>query len=498
MKKISILSLLLLPLSMQAMDQVDAAQEKQKKLDLELWYHAHRGDDFAVKNVLLEGANPNAVGTHDVINNLLPKDNRVFYGQSILNYVVGSSYPRCAHSKVSITKELLAAKADPNHISNSSVLSRAVLAGEPEIAELLIKAGARVNDLDNVGESVIESALYRINECVEKYYSCPANDPELPKIRALVDRKRAAVKVVLNHNPDVNLPSQRGLIASLMCDVNLPLQRGVTALMWAVRARDVELVKLLLNAQAKPTLTSSRGDMPFLEAVLQDNWHIAMLLRAANEDMHFPFDEIMKFARAPVQEVVTYYKQLIEIAKGNPDAGLRCAIKKGLSGLVKTLLGQLALFLTEQEFEEFILLAQGQVAEVAKIKAQGDLGFPELEDEQAKIVLLFNNYKELRQLVKVNKAGALFKAIEFGYCGFVKILLEKVTFKRHQLDYFSRFGKEQYSKTGYSVHKEICALLVNRMKVYYAFSGTIGTIDGTELRLPEEVIGRIARFNMST
>lgn len=462
------LGLLLLPLSVQAMHpDVNIAKENQEKLDLGLWRNAHAGDTAAVAASLRAGANPNAEANFEVIHGILQSNNCLWYSQPILSYVVGSCYTGPASARESMVKVLLAAKADPNQISKRTVLSEAAASGEPKMVELLIAAGAQVNQLDRLGESALEGTLYRINERIEKRL-----DP--------IPGQREAVKALINHHTDVNLASRHGL----------------TGLVWAVKTHDVELVKLLLGAQAQPSVVSTRGQGPFSEVILSDDSHIASLLVAANEDRDVPFEGLLEHARGEVKEVFEdEYIPVVQTAKLNPRKGLKQAIQCGYHGLVKTLLGQLALLLPEQEFETFASLATAEVVHVNERKLANDLDFPEeREEEQEKIVSLFNNYRTVLQLVRVNnKAGALIMAIEFGCCALVKTLVNQAAFRRDQIAYFGGLAKSLYSKTGYCVYKEIGAALAKKMIVHRAFLGAMAN----GMRLPNEVTAIIARYNLS-
>jgi ankyrin repeat protein len=79
---------------------------------------------------------------------------------------------------------------------------------------------------------------------------------------------------------DAVLQGKKDVLRSLLqkgADVNAPQIDGTTALHWAVRADDLEMADLLLNAGAKPSVANRDGATPLQLAAL--NGSAAMIGR---------------------------------------------------------------------------------------------------------------------------------------------------------------------------------------------------------------------------
>ena len=85
-------------------------------------------------------------------------------------------------------------------------------------------------------------------------------------------------------------PAVRALLAK-KADVNAPQVDGTTALDWAVRANDLEMVELLLNAGAKASAANQLGATPILLAAINGNAAILERLIRAGADPNAPVSD---------------------------------------------------------------------------------------------------------------------------------------------------------------------------------------------------------------
>ena len=85
-------------------------------------------------------------------------------------------------------------------------------------------------------------------------------------------------------------PAVRALLAK-KADVNAPQVDGTTALDWAVRANDLEMAELLLNAGAKASAANQLGATPILLAAINGNAAILERLIRAGADPNAPVSD---------------------------------------------------------------------------------------------------------------------------------------------------------------------------------------------------------------
>ncbi len=85
-------------------------------------------------------------------------------------------------------------------------------------------------------------------------------------------------------------PAVRALLAK-KADVNAPQVDGTTALDWAVRANDLEMAELLLNAGAKASAANQLGATPILLAAINGNAAILERLIGAGADPNAPVSD---------------------------------------------------------------------------------------------------------------------------------------------------------------------------------------------------------------
>src|SRR5512142_184038 len=85
-------------------------------------------------------------------------------------------------------------------------------------------------------------------------------------------------------------PAVRALLAK-QADVNAAQVDGTTALHWAVRANDLEMTEMLLNAGAKATTANQSGATPMLLAAINGNAAILERLIQAGADVNAPVSE---------------------------------------------------------------------------------------------------------------------------------------------------------------------------------------------------------------
>lgn len=332
-----------------------------------------------------------------------------------------------------------------------SPLSQALRSGNPAMVASLIAAGANVNEIKPTGESILCDAL----ACI--YDNKQNNIPN--------DGQKAAVKVLLCHNPDVNIVSEF----------------GTPAINWAIRIEDIELLELLLNAQAKPKESSAASKwICFIEAGYKwRNINAMRLLLAANEDLSFDF-AILGMDRQ-MERIFTNYKSKLSFIENNPKCALRIAIICGYTGLIKTLLGQSVLRMSTQELDFFLFDAKTTLTE-------------SIPGQNKKVVRLIENYREIFEYIQAkNLNAALNKAVEQGFLVAVKVLLGELTLTPEQFSDLGKIAKEKYQATGYSVYKDLGLLFYKQVQIIHGLRAIIA--NGSSL--PEDIKTLIARHALS-
>ncbi len=167
---------------------------------------------------------------------------------------------------------LLAAGADPNtffinppdKVKESALYGAAGVARNPAITQLLLTAGAQVND----GESLYHATESNDTRCLELLLT---HNPPPESISACMFHKMdfedlPGLKLFLKHGADPNIESPYG-------------RQGFRPLHWAIlRNRSLNIIKALLAAGADATLPTKSGLTPYAHARKSGRTDIATLL----------------------------------------------------------------------------------------------------------------------------------------------------------------------------------------------------------------------------
>lgn len=147
--------------------------------------------------------------------------------------------------------------------NGSSVMLLAAYYGHPELAEIFVRHGAKPD--------VFEASAFGDFEAVRKLVggdralvNAFAADGFYPLGLAAFFGHRAIVEFLLKNGADVSLSARNA--------------QKVTALHGAVARRDVEIVKLLLEAGADPNARQERGFAPLHDAAANGNPALVELL----------------------------------------------------------------------------------------------------------------------------------------------------------------------------------------------------------------------------
>ena len=190
----------------------------------------------------------------------------------------GALYPESSESgdlTFKKIKELVDQKADVNvrNAKGDTLLITAALAGDPEVAELLIKGGADVN---------LKSS----------------KDGLTPLMIATYNGDMEIIDLLLNNKADVNAVNQEGQtalflavergdldVAKKLCEKGVDVnyrdpKQGLTALLLAASLGDLDMAQVLVGAKAKVDVADSDGNTPLMIASANDdaemvNWLIA-------------------------------------------------------------------------------------------------------------------------------------------------------------------------------------------------------------------------------
>lgn len=152
-------------------------------------------------------------------------------------------------------------------------LLHAVLAGELEVVQVLLAAGADVNDASPDGVTALMLALTKRHEAVALYLLERGADPDPADAGytalhlAAATGQHAAARALLasGADPDVGMSMPQRLTTAFEIGVFASpgsgwlTQRGSTAFVVAAKSADAEMMRLLAQGGADPTLTTDDG-----------------------------------------------------------------------------------------------------------------------------------------------------------------------------------------------------------------------------------------------
>ncbi len=150
------------------------------------------------------------------------------------------------------------ADLDATDPDGTSALVMAVINAHHDLAELLLRKGAKPNVADVTGMTPLYAAvtMHTLEDTVGR--------PN-PRSHSRVDEP-ALVRALLAHGADPNARLKRPVLERLHNDGDANLGEGATPLMRAAKDADVELMRILLEHGADLTLATASGRTPLMFA----------------------------------------------------------------------------------------------------------------------------------------------------------------------------------------------------------------------------------------
>lgn len=168
-------------------------------------------------------------------------------------------------------RKLLARGADPNtpDAHGNTLLMVAIRQKNPDLVDLLVDAGAKLNLRNKYGETAIMLASYNgLGGIVEKLYVKGAEVNHggwNPLIYAATNGHADIIQLLLGGGVQVNSTSEN----------------GTTALMMAARGNHSDAVKVLLKNGADPNIKNESGGTALKWALARNHHEIAELLKGS-------------------------------------------------------------------------------------------------------------------------------------------------------------------------------------------------------------------------
>lgn len=181
---------------------------------------------------------------------------------------------------VAEVRTLLARRVDVNASrgDGATALHWAALRDDGEIADMLIRAGARVNAVDDRSVTALLLACMNGSAAMVDRLLRAGADPnvalstgETPLMTAARSGNAKVIKLLLNRSADPRAAER---------------SRGQTALMWALAEQHVDVARLLIDNGADVRARSNKGFTPLLFAAQQGNLESVQALLAAGADIN--------------------------------------------------------------------------------------------------------------------------------------------------------------------------------------------------------------------
>ena len=190
-------------------------------------------------------------------------------------------------SRVSVGDVNVVSKLNIPQFSFSSGLFRAAQNGIDEAVRLLLEVGVNIDDRTSEGKTaLILASEAGHGKVVRTLLSAGANIDHLDSS----EERTATISSPLPTHTDIIIKKRQvaGLKAALVVDyhINPDIQdnNGMTALMYAVENCHLEIVEVLLNANADPNIQKEDGWTALMSACLNDNAEVVEVLLKGGAD----------------------------------------------------------------------------------------------------------------------------------------------------------------------------------------------------------------------
>lgn len=145
----------------------------------------------------------------------------------------------------------LGADPDLQDADGTTALGFAIMNGHYDLAAILLEAGADPDVPDRTGMTALYGAVDMV------FFTADIGRPARPRSSALTARD--IVRLALEHGADPNARLAGAIIGRHHGFGDFALGEGATALMRAAKGGDIELMRMLLEAGADPSLAMTNG-----------------------------------------------------------------------------------------------------------------------------------------------------------------------------------------------------------------------------------------------
>ena len=238
-------------------------------------------------------------------------------------YGVTPLYLACTNGNAAIVEKLLSAGADANSANpgGETALMTAARTGKPDAVKALLDRGADVNAKEGVrGQTALMWAVVE-------------NHPEAARL--LIARGADLNAHTMVYVPEGDAPPARPAQASgagMTRQRAIPTANGaMTALLFAAREGNREMVQLLLDAGADMKWTSANRTSPLLIAILNGHINLAMSLldRGADSNAVDAYGRGPLFAATELRNFNTERYPDLVMDGGNPMELIKALVAKG-------------------------------------------------------------------------------------------------------------------------------------------------------------------------